>query len=138
MTLKRIRITTYLQMLPLTVALFCLALTNALQCPKGYVQGTDDLEWAYCFTYFNEDASWQGADRRCNAITGIYNELDTQPGYLASIDDKGVNDVVQLHACNDSGVAGYPRGFWVGMSKGIKSGEWTWSDTNRRPGRIGN
>lgn len=114
-----------LLLLPSTLSLSAL---NALECPSGYVQGGNgDLSWAYCFTFFNEESTWYDAERTCKEISNLNWQLG-HSGQLASVDDDGVNNVIRLHGCGDSGIPGYPLGLWIGANRGITSDAWKWSD----------
>lgn len=114
-----------LLLLPLALSFSCL---KGLECPRGYVQGGNgDPSWAYCFTFLNEASSWYDAESKCKDISNLNWQLG-QTGQLASVDDDGVNNVIRLHGCGDSGIPGYSRGLWIGANTGITSDDWNWSD----------
>lgn len=115
-------------MLHLLLTLSFQSFSDALECPKGFIQGGNgDPSWAYCFTYFNENANWTDAEKRCEEIKDLRWEMNG-PGHLASVDDDALNSVIEQHGCSDAGLAAYPHGVWIGGSRGIQSNKWGWVD----------
>lgn len=105
-----------------------ISLCNALECPKGFIQGgIGGAIRTKCFMFFNENANWTKAQERCEQIRALRWQLGN-PGQLASVRDDGVNSVVELHGCSDSGISAYRRGFWIGASRGLVSETWSWID----------